>query len=126
MIKYINSAENAPTAIGPYSQATVAGPFAFLSGQVPIDPSTGKLVEGGIEEQTHQVMKNLKEVLSTLQLNFKNVAKTTILLSDLSHFQTVNEIYGSYLGETKPARATFQVAGLPLGAMIEIELIAQF
>lgn len=125
MIKYINSAENAPKAIGPYSQATTCGSLAFLSGQIPLDPATGKLVVGGIEEQAHQVMKNLKEVLQTLKLDFQNVAKTTILLQDLSHFQKVNEIYASHLGDAKPARATYQVAALPLGALIEVEMIAE-
>ncbi|MCB0328368.1 MAG: RidA family protein [Bdellovibrionales bacterium] len=125
MVKYINGAEGAPGAIGPYSQATVVGNLAFLSGQVPIDPSTGKLVEGGIEEQTDQVMQNLSAVLRKLGADFSNVCKTTILLKDLSHFATVNELYGTAMGEAKPARATFQVAGLPLGALVEIEMIAQ-
>jgi 2-iminobutanoate/2-iminopropanoate deaminase len=123
-IKYINNAEGAPGAIGPYSQATILGSIMFLSGQVPIDPATGKLVEGGINEQAEQVMKNLSKVLASQNISFNDVAKTTILLSDMANFAAVNEIYGRWMGEARPARATFQVAGLPLGALIEIEMIA--
>ena len=124
MIKYISDAVSAPKAIGPYSQATVANGFAFISGQIPLDPATGKLVEGGIEAQSEQVMKNLAAILEHLGLAFSDVVKTTILLADLKNFQTVNGIYERALGGAKPARATYQVAGLPLAAMIEIEMIA--
>ena len=125
MVDYINDSEGAPGAIGPYSQATRVGNIAFLSGQVPIDPSTGELVEGGIEEQIVQVMKNLKAVLTNLGCNFSNVAKTTILLKDLSHFGTVNEIYAESMEGAKPARATFEVARLPMDCLVEIEMIAE-
>src|SRR4051812_47862660 len=114
MIKYISDAASAPKAIGPYSQATVANGFAFISGQIPLDPATGKLVEGGIEAQAQQVLENLAANLEHLGLSFGQVAKTTILLSDLKNFQTVNGIYEKALGAAKPARATYQVAGLPL------------
>ena len=123
-VKYINGIEAAPKAIGPYSQATQVGNLTFLSGQVPIDPATGKLVSDQVEQQAHQVMKNLQSVLKGLEMDFSNVCKTTILLTDLSHCQKVNEIYAEWLKDNRPARATFQVAGLPLGAQIEIEMIA--
>lgn len=115
---------NAPKAVGPYSPAVVAGGMAFLSGQVGLDPMTGQLVGSGIEEQTAQALKNLKAVLVSLGLNFSDVVKTTIFLTDLGHFQTVNKIYGETLGGHKPARSTFQVSALPLGAIVEIEMIA--
>jgi 2-iminobutanoate/2-iminopropanoate deaminase len=124
MVDYINDSDGAPGAIGPYSQATRVGDMAFLSGQVPLDAETGKLVEGGIEAQTHQVMKNLSLVLKRLGGDFSNVCKTTILLQDLADFSTVNEIYGEWMKESRPARATFQVAGLPLNSLVEIEMIA--
>ncbi len=123
-LEYVNGIESAPKAIGPYSQAVKSGNLVFLSGQIPIDPQTGKLVTGGIEEQSNQVMKNLKSVLNHLNLDFKNVMKTTILLSDLGNFQVVNGIYEKWLDGVRPAMATFQVAGLPMGALVEIEMIA--
>lgn len=124
MVKYKNDLTGVPSAIGPYSQATQVGSLFFLSGQIPLDPNTGALAGGGIEEQTEQVMSNLSHVLKGLGLGFENVCKTTILLTDLSHFQTVNSIYGRWLENARPARATFQVAGLPLGSLVEIEMIA--
>jgi len=124
MMKYINGAPNAPQAIGPYSQATVFGQHVFLSGQVPINPDTAKIVEGGVEEQTEQVMQNLQSVLAHMKLDFSNVAKATIFLTDLGNFAKVNEIYGKWLGDLRPARATIQVAALPLGAEVEIEMYA--
>ncbi|NBW40018.1 RidA family protein [bacterium] len=124
MVEYINDSEGAPSAIGPYSQATRVGDMIFLSGQVPLDAETGKLVEGGIEAQANQVMKNLSLVLKNVGGDFSNVCKTTILLQDLSHFGVVNEIYGAWMKDSRPARATFEVAGLPLGSLIEIEMIA--
>lgn len=123
-IDYITNAPGAPEAIGPYSQATVAGNLVFLSGQIPLDPKTKQIVEGGIEKQAEQVMSNLKAVLEHIGIGFGNVVKTTILLQDLAHFQTVNAIYEKWLGGVKPARATFQVAGLPRGSLIEIEMTA--
>jgi len=123
-VDYVNGIEGAPKAIGPYSQATKVGDVAYLSGQIPIDPETGKLVSDKVEEQAHQVMKNLQAVLKGMGLDFSNVCKTTILLTDLSNFQKVNEIYAEWLKDNRPARATFQVAGLPMGSQIEIEMIA--
>lgn len=127
MIKPINT-NQAPAAIGPYSQAMIANGFIFCSGQVGVDPKTGVLTTD-IETQTHQVLKNLQAVLKEAGCELQNVVKTTIYLVDMSDFAKVNEIYGSYFGETKPARATVQVSKLPQGKLpnpplIEIEAIA--
>ena len=117
--------KNAPDAIGPYSQAVRAGDFLYVSGQVPIDPKTGAVVEGGIQAQAHQVFKNLKAILEEAGMSFDNVVKTTVLLADMVDFATVNEIYAQYFnGAILPARAAFQVAALPKAAMVEIELVA--
>ena len=125
MIQYHNDLAEVPKAIGPYSQATQVGNLYFLSGQVPLDPATGKLSGSDINEQIEQVMKNLSSVLSALELDFSNVAKTTILLTDMNQFPVVNEVYQKWLGDNRPARATFAVAGLPAGALVEIEMIAE-
>lgn len=114
----------APAAIGPYSQAVQAGALVFLSGQIPLDPQTGVLVDGGIEAQTRQVMANLGAVLRAAGLDFTNLVKTTIYLVDLDDFAVVNGIYGACFGAIPPARATVQVAALPKGALIEIEGVA--
>ncbi|MFO7984204.1 MAG: RidA family protein [Desulfuromonadales bacterium] len=114
----------APAAIGPYSQGVRAGDFVFFSGQLPLDPETMELVPGGIAEQAEQVMVNMEAVLAGAGLTFAQVVKTTIYLVDLTHFPTVNEIYGRRFGEVAPARATVQVAGLPKGALMEVEWIA--
>ena len=124
MVQYINDIPSAPKAIGPYSQAASSGNLIFISGQIPIDPATGKLVEAEIDGQTEQVMKNLKSILEELGLNFSSVLKATILLGSMDDFQTVNAIYAKWLGSARPARATYAVAGLPLGAKVEIEMIA--
>jgi len=124
MTKQVITTQNAPQAIGPYSQAIKAGQFVFISGQIPIDPKSGEMVAGGIEEQTKQVMANLKAILVAAGLGFENVVKTTIFLTDLNHFAKVNEIYGQYFVSNPPARATVQVAALPKSAMIEIEATA--
>jgi len=124
MTTYLNDAPNAPKAIGPYSQATSHGNLVFLSGQIPLSPESGALIEGGIEKQTEQVLKNLQAVLAHAGLTFGHVLKTTIFLTDLSHFQIVNGIYEKALGGAKPARSTIQVAALPRGAVIEIEMVA--
>jgi 2-iminobutanoate/2-iminopropanoate deaminase len=118
------SIPNAPKAVGPYSPAVRAGGMVFLSGQVGLNPDTMQLIGASIEEQTRQVMKNLRAVLSELGLSFADVVKSTIFLTDLKNFQTVNTIYGEELGGHKPARSTFQVSALPLGAIVEIEMIA--
>jgi 2-iminobutanoate/2-iminopropanoate deaminase len=121
---YYSDIPNAPQAVGPYSPAVVTGNLVFLSGQIPIDARTGKLISNDIESQTHQVLRNIRTVLQFLGLHFRQVVKTTIFLTDLSHFQTVNKIYEESLEGAKPARSTIQVAALPLGALIEIETIA--
>ena len=116
---------NAPAAIGPYSQAIQAGNLVFLSGQIPLDPVTGEIVAGGIEEQTRQVMNNLRAVLGAAGSDFADLVKTTIFLTDLNDFAVVNAIYGEcFAGAIPPARATVQVAALPKGVKVEIEGIA--
>jgi 2-iminobutanoate/2-iminopropanoate deaminase len=116
--------KDAPGAIGPYSQAVRAGGLVFLSGQIPLDPATGKLVEGDVAAQTRRVMENLRAVLAAAGRGFGDVVRTTIFLADLGHFATVNEVYGSYFEAPFPARATVQVAALPRGALVEIDAIA--
>ncbi len=115
---------NAPEAIGPYSQAIETDEFVFLAGQIGINPSTGELVEG-IENQTKQVMENIKAVLAALNMDFSNVVKTTIFLANMGDFSKVNEIYSSYLTPPYPARSTVAVKELPKGALVEIEVIAK-
>lgn len=117
---------DAPKAIGPYSQAVsaAAGRTVFCSGQIPLDPRTGELVKGTIEQETRRVMENLGAVLAAAGAGFGDVVKTTIYLVDLADFTKVNEVYGGYLGEVAPARATVQVAALPRGARVEIDAIA--
>ena len=115
---------NAPAAIGPYSQAIQVGDLTFYSGQIPLDPQSGSIVEGGIVEQTRQVMANMGAMLKASGRGFDDVVKTTIYLTDLADFVTVNEIYGEFFGDVPPARACVQVAALPKGAEIEIEWIA--
>lgn len=123
-VTYFEAIPGAPTAAGPYSLATRVGNTFYLSGQVGLNPETGKLVGPGIEEQTQQVLTNLSVVLAGCGLSFANVAKTTIFLTDIGNFQTVNRLYGERLGGRKPARSTVQVSALPLGAIVEIEMIA--
>jgi 2-iminobutanoate/2-iminopropanoate deaminase len=120
------STDQAPKAIGPYSQAVRAGQLLFLSGQVALDPATGQMVEGDVAVQTRRVMDNLAAVLKSAGLSFANVARTTIFLADMSDFAKVNEVYGSYFSEPYPARATVQVARLPRDARVEIDVIASF
>ena len=114
---------NAPAAIGPYSQAIQVGDFTFYSGQIPLEPQSGTIVEGGIVEQTRQVMANMGAMLKASGRGFDDVVKTTIYLTDLADFVTVNEIYGEFFGDVPPARACVQVAALPKGAEVEIEWI---
>ena len=116
---------SAPKAIGPYSQAIRAGGFLFVSGQVPLNPDTGKIVGDGIEEQTRQVLANLGAIFKAAGAGFEDVVKTTIFLTDLSHFGKVNEIYGSAFKPPFPARATIQVSALPVGAKVEIEAVVK-
>lgn len=123
-MKKIISTNEAPAAIGPYSQAVRVGSTIFCAGQIPLDPKSGNIVEGGITEQTQRVMKNIGAVLKAEGLTFANVVKTTIFLIDFADFQTVNEIYGSNFKSDPPARSTVQVAALPKGSRVEIEVIA--
>lgn len=123
-MKKVVSTDKAPKAIGPYSQAIEANGFLFISGQVPIDPSTGKLIEGGIQDQTEQVLRNIGAILTAAGLGFENVIKCTCLLSNMDHFPAMNEVYSRYFVENQPARAAYGVVQLPLGALIEIECVA--
>ena len=116
--------ENAPKAIGPYSQAIRVGNLLFTSGQIPLDPS-GQLVSGGIREQAHQVLRNLQAVLQAAGAGFGDVVKATGVIKDMNQFGEVNEIYASYFGDHKPARTTVEVSRLPKDVLIEIELIAK-
>jgi 2-iminobutanoate/2-iminopropanoate deaminase len=120
----IINTQDAPEAIGPYSQAIDTGDMVFCSGQIPLDPGTMTLVEGGIAEQTRQVFANLQNVLAAAGLALNNVVKTTVFVSDLGEFAELNAVYAECFGSHKPARATVQVAALPLGAKVEIEAIA--
>ncbi len=125
MSKKVINAAAAPKAIGPYSHAIDTGlGFIFTSGQIPIDPATGELVEGGIEAQTDRVFQNLKAVLEEAGSSLNQVVKATVFLQDLKDFTLMNGIYGKYLGTDSPARSAVQVAGLPKGALVEIEVIA--
>lgn len=123
MKKIINT-PNAPAAIGPYSQAVEVNGTLYISGQIPIDPATKKFPEGGIKEQTMQVMKNIEAILTEAGYGFGDVVKSTCLLSDMENFAAMNEVYGSYYQVNPPSRAAFAVKGLPLGALVEIETIA--
>lgn len=117
--------DTAPAAIGPYSQGIVAGGFLFTAGQIALDPKSGKIVEGGIVEQTSRVLENLREVLAKAGATWSDVVRSTVYLIDLADFPVVNEIYGKHFGSARPARSTVQVAALPRGGLIEIDLIAQ-
>ena len=118
------STESAPAAIGPYSQGIIAGGFLFTAGQIAIDPSSGQVVEGDVVDQTKRVLQNLEAVLAAAGASWKDVAKTTVFLQDMKDFPRVNEIYASVMGDARPARSTVQVAGLPRGVLVEIELVA--
>jgi len=122
-LKTINT-DKAPSAIGPYSQGIITNGFIFTAGQIPLDPKAGKIVEGGIVEQTDRVMENLQEVLRAAGATWSDVVKTTVYLNDLANFPTVNEVYGKWLGDARPARSTVQVTALPRGALVEIDAIA--
>jgi 2-iminobutanoate/2-iminopropanoate deaminase len=118
------STGKAPSAIGPYSQGVIAGGVLYTAGQIALDPASGKIVEGGIVEQTDRVMRNLQEVLNEAGASWADVVKTTVYLHDLAHFPTVNEVYGRWLDGSRPARSTVQVSALPRGALVEIDAIA--
>jgi 2-iminobutanoate/2-iminopropanoate deaminase len=123
-MKRIISTSNAPAAIGPYSQAVEINKTLYVSGQIPLDPRTGKLVEGDIKIQTRQVMRNIEAILNAAGYSFADVIKSTCLLSDMANFKAMNEVYGEFYFEHQPARAAFAVKDLPMGALIEIETIA--
>jgi 2-iminobutanoate/2-iminopropanoate deaminase len=118
------STENAPGAIGPYSQAIKAGGFVFCSGQIPIDPATGKFISDDVGEQTEQVFRNLEAVLKAAGSALGNVVKTTVFLADMNDFAAMNDVYSRFFTENKPARATVQAARLPRDARVEIDCIA--
>jgi 2-iminobutanoate/2-iminopropanoate deaminase len=121
----IVSTPKAPQAIGPYSQAVIAGDLIFTSGQIPLDPATQQMVQGDVRAQAERVMENLSAVLEAAGVSFEKVVKATIFLADLNDFAAVNEVYGKRFPKHPPARSTVQVAALPKGARLEIELIAQ-
>jgi 2-iminobutanoate/2-iminopropanoate deaminase len=123
-MKKIISTNEAPAAVGPYSQAVRVGSTIYCAGQIPLDPKSGQIVPGDIGAQTRRVLENITAVLKAEGLSFQNIVKTTIFLTDLADFQTVNEIYASYFKQALPARSTVQVPALPKGARIEIEAIA--
>ena len=123
-MKKIISTTEAPAAVGPYSQAVRAGSTVYCAGQIPLDPKTGQIVSQDITDQARRVLDNISAVLRSESLTFNNIVKTTIFLTDLADFQTVNEIYGSYFKKEPPARSTVQVSALPKGARVEIEVTA--
>ena len=122
-MKAINT-EKAPKAIGPYSQAVEANGFVFCSGQLPVDPTTGEFVPGGVKEQTHQSLTNARNVLQAAGLDLNNVVKTTVFLSDMANFAEMNEVYAEFFSQPFPARSAVAVKALPKGALVEVECIA--
>ena len=123
-MKRIINTPDAPAAIGPYSQAVEAGGMLFISGQIPLNPHTMKLVDGSIQEQTEQVLNNIGAILKEAGYTFKDVVKSTCLLSDITNFKGMNEVYSKYYPQDAPARAAYAVKDLPMGALVEIETIA--
>ena len=116
--------EKAPAAIGPYSQAIVAGNFVYTAGQIPLDPVTGQIVQGDVTVQTERVMRNLAAVLEAAGTSWAHVVKTTVFLQDMADFPRVNEVYGRMIGDARPARSTVQVSALPRGVLVEIDAVA--
>jgi 2-iminobutanoate/2-iminopropanoate deaminase len=123
-MKRIINTEKAPKAVGPYSQAVEANGTLYISGQLPIDPATAKFAEGGVKEQTAQSLKNIGAILEAAGYTYADVVKTTVLLNDMNDFAAMNEVYASVFTSDQPARAAYQVAKLPMGALVEIETIA--
>ena len=117
--------DKAPPAIGPYSQGIVASGFLFTAGQIPLDPATGQVIKGDVKAQTERVLDNLTAVLAAAGASWRHVVKTTVFLHDMNDFPAVNEVYARILGESRPARSTVQVAGLPKGVLVEIDAIAE-
>jgi 2-iminobutanoate/2-iminopropanoate deaminase len=124
MGKKVIKTQRAPNAIGPYSQAIQAGNIIFLSGQIPLDPNTGELVTGDIQQQTRRVLENLKGVLESQNLHMEDIVKTTIFVKNMDHFSSINEVYATYFPSSPPARSTIEVARLPKNSDIEIEAVA--
>lgn len=124
MVKKLIVAENAPAAVGPYSHAAKAGNMVYTAGQIALDPATMKIVDGGIEAQTRQVLDNLGAVLNAAGASLTNVLKTTVFLADINDYKAMNGVYAEYFGDSKPARSAFAVNALPLGALVEIEAVA--
>ena len=122
-MKEIISTSDAPAAIGPYSQAVKVGNLLFTAGQIPLDPSSGNMMTTSIDEEVHQIMNNLKEVAKAASTSLDNAVKTTIYVTDLGNFGKINELYGSYFGDSPPARSTIEVSALPKGASVEIDMI---
>lgn len=123
-MKEIITSDKAPKAAGPYSQAVMTANLLFISGQIPLDPDTGKMAEGGMAEQTGQVLRNIGAILESAGLDFSNIIKTTVYLDNIDDFAEMNKVYSSYFSGNFPARAAFEVSALPLGARIEIEAVA--
>jgi 2-iminobutanoate/2-iminopropanoate deaminase len=123
-MKKVITTNKAPKAIGPYSQAIEVNGMLFISGQIPLDPATGKLVPGGIKEQTEQVFRNIEAILTEAGYSFSDVVKSTVLLEEITDFQAMNEVYSRFYTENQPARAAYAVRDLPMGASIEVETIA--
>ena len=124
MARRIIDTADAPKAVGPYSQAVTAGNMLFCSGQIPLDPGTGKLIDGDVTEQTARVLENLGAVLRANGMTFGHVVKTTVFMTDLGEFAEMNDVYAGYFPKDQPARSTIQVAALPKGARVEIEAVA--
>ncbi|MCB9419456.1 MAG: RidA family protein [Ardenticatenaceae bacterium] len=124
MKKTIVHTDDAPAAVGPYSQAVKIGKLVYTAGQIPLDPATGQMMEGDIQAQTDRVLQNLQAVLKEAGSSLKNVVKTTVFLQDMGDFKAMNEVYGRYFDKKPPARSAVQVAALPLGAQVEIEAVA--
>jgi 2-iminobutanoate/2-iminopropanoate deaminase len=123
-MKKIVSTTEAPSAVGPYSQAVRIGPMLFTAGQIPLDPKSGQIISEDIGEQTKRVLENLTAVLKAEGMNFSNIVKTTVFMTNLGDFQTMNEVYAGYFLDAPPARSTVQVSALPKGAQVEIEVVA--
>ena len=126
MVNKLVSTDQAPAAIGPYSQAVSSGEFLFVSGQLPLDPTTGEMVTGDIAEQTRRILQNVQAILESQALSVRDIVKVTVFITRMDDYQTVNEVYADMFGEWQPARSVVQVAGLPKGAPIEVEAIAAF
>jgi 2-iminobutanoate/2-iminopropanoate deaminase len=123
-VRKVVHTDRAPKAVGPYSQGICAGGYVFTSGQVGLDPATGKMVEGGTTAQARQIMENLRAILEAGKSDFSKVVKVTVYLGDINYFSDFNKVYSEYFPSDPPARSAFQVAALPLGAMVEIEMVA--